>query len=123
MSFICKEHKEQGCPYWDNGKATERCVKQLHCLDAVEIWDFRKCKCGTEEKPRLYGEGFARQYLTERVLVREPIRFSQFDGYVVECENCLAVTRHYAKPEDAVDAWNKEALYWDGEEPGEDFWA
>lgn len=112
MSFICKEHKTGGCPFWDNGKASKRCV-ELGCLDVEEIWDLRKCKCG--EKPELYGEGTARQYFEEKVIGRQPMMWSNFYGYVVECPECGAITRHIRTPEMAVKAWNEEALYYKGD--------
>lgn len=77
-------------------------------------FNFRICSCGEEDKPFLYGEGMAKQYV-EADGRRSRLCFSDFDGYVVECPACGAITRHYNIVEKAVEAWNKEDLEYAGE--------
>lgn len=42
------------------------------------------------------------------------VHFCDFDGYVVECPHCGAITENYARKEQAVDAWNRHDLYYGG---------
>lgn len=93
MAFLCKAPRDCGCTLWDNGKACEICVEN-ECLDLVETYNFKKCDCGSEEPPSLYGEGVARQYVEHKEDF-EPICWSQFDGYVVECRDCDAITEYF----------------------------
>lgn len=60
-----------------------------------------KCKCGG--KPVLYEEGMARKVYEDE---NWTTYFSESDGFVVECMECGAITRHYSDAERAIDAWN-----------------
>lgn len=75
---------------------------------------FRRCSCGDEDNPFLYGEGMAKQYIREDNS-KSNLCFCDFDGYVVECPACGAITRHYNIVEKAVEAWNREELEYAGE--------
>jgi len=78
---------------------------------------FRACDCGCvdeEEAPELYEEGIARVYYKDLSDERPLVSFGESDGYVVECPHCGAITKHYARKEMAVEAWNKHDLYYIG---------
>ena len=112
MSYHCKAPRDCGCTLWDFGKVNPICIEE-DCLDLVETYDFRTCDCGTKDKPVLYGEGVARVYVEAKGEESCPY-FRDFDGYVVECDECGAVTRCYGTPEKAVEAWNNKNLVYAG---------
>lgn len=113
MSYHCKAPRDCGCTLWDFGKTNPICV-ECGCLDLVETYDFRICDCKTKEKPILYGNGIAKQYVKSKDEKSE-LFFTEFDGYAVECSECGAVTRYYRTPDEAVEAWNDERLVYAGD--------
>lgn len=110
MSYYCKAPRDCGCTLWDHGKVCGICIED-ECLDLIETYDFRKCECGSEDTPSLYGEGMARQDVKHKG-DNQSIRWHRFDGFVVECDNCGATTAHFATPEQAAAAWNEHRLDW-----------
>lgn len=112
MGYYCKARRGCGCTLWDCGKVNPICIEN-ECIDLVETYDFRKCDCGMDDEPSLYGEGVARQYI-EAKGEESCLYFTDFDGYVVECDECGAVTGCYKNPEKAVEAWNNRNLVYTG---------
>ena len=118
MGYYCKAPRDCGCTLWDNGKVSQYCIEE-DCLSLIETYDFRKCKCNKPNSLILYGTGTAKRYIEHRNDY-QPICWIDFDGYVVECENCGSITDYYASPEKAVEAWNRCELKYDGTKAWDD---
>ena len=113
MGYHCTAGEECTCPIWDHGKIKKVCIEKK-CRYLSALYNFRICNCGTRENPLLYGQGIAKQYINENG-EKTDMCFSDFDGYVVECSECGAITRFARTPEKAVELWNKEDLEYAGE--------
>lgn len=107
MSYYCKSPRDHGCTLWDFGKVNPLCA-ELKCFDLVEVYDFRTCDCGAKD-PQLYGTGLAKQYIKNKN-EEGNLFFTEFDGYIVECSECDAITGYHKTPEEAVEAWNTKSL-------------
>lgn len=69
----------------------------------MENYELKRCKkCG--EIANLYGEGLAKTVYENG---KWDIYFTDFDGYRIECENCINCTKLFMQEEDAVKAWNE----------------
>ena len=64
------------------------------------------CKCGDIGRPFLYGHGEAKEEVAGPGATSE-VYFTNFYGYVVECEKCGRTTEHFKTPDEAIDAWNR----------------
>ena len=112
MSYRCKAPRDCGCTLWDFGKVNPICIEQ-ECLDLVETYDFRVCDCKAKDKAVLYCTGVAKQYVISKE-EEDNLFFTEFDGYLVECEECGSITDYYSTPEKAVEAWNDKKLTYNG---------
>ena len=113
MGYYCKAPSDCSCTLWDNGKVCKSCIEE-DCLSLVQTYDFRKCDCKGWDGPILYGTGTARKYM-EYKGDYQPICWDNFDGYVVECSHCGSITKYFKTPDEAVEAWNRHDLDYDGD--------
>ena len=75
--------------------------------DSPEFSLFPCPKCG-EFKPIAYAEGVAKKVFDEDG--SSIMYFTEVDGYVVECPECGARTKHQQTLHDAVGEWNARLL-------------
>lgn len=72
----------------------------------MKKYEMRPCPhCGGT--PSLYGEGLGKIVFEDEW----HFYFTDFDGYIVQCEDCEKITKHHADPKDAVEEWNTDESY------------
>ena len=105
---VCTAPNNAWCKDWDHGKVSESC--DTSCKWREERYLLDPCRCGTEEKPRIYKEETTRQRIVKTVTSKErdasPKNEIRNHGYFVECPSCGLRTEPSVSPKDAVNEWN-----------------